>query len=377
MRKVFIGICCCVFLASCSSGSKQVTHGEIDDLKATPIKMPETDILNLPSYNLTAYYRDTTEWLYGYNYRMHALDCYDLQNKRITQLPFQKEGGSAVNRIYGLHVCSPDSIWVFDETQRALLLNGKGEVLRSVLLTEGMEDGQFAIVDRNYAMSSADLYYDQTRRSVLFCAKDQSTSPASFFVREVFLDSLPAKHYPLQLPAEIPNVGEREYPYMGQPNVTFLPDKILYNYPVESHVYVMDRTSGETRTYDADSNYTKNQAEPSDWKTYADCEKHRVENPHFYEVRYIPDRDMYIRLHVNGQAFDATKDLGELLASKKLYLTVFDNQFSVVGESELASNRYCLFTGWCATSDALLLFVDNPLLKEEKGEYLEYDKLEW
>ena len=179
------------------------------------------------------------------------------------------------------------------------------------------------------------------------------------------------------LPEEIPNVGEREYPYMGQPNVTFLPDKILYNYPVDSHIYVMDRASGESQAFEANSNFTSNQAAPCDWKNYADCERHRVENPHFYEVRYLPDRDMYARLHVNGQAFDATQDLGTMLSGKKLYLTVFDNQFSVVGESELPSKRYDLFTGWCTTSDALLLFVNNPLLKEERGEWLEYDRVEW
>lgn len=381
--KTKLSICiaaCCVIFASCASGSKQQAekpHGEIEGLKVTNVKMPETDVLNLPSYYLSAYYRDTTEWLYAYNYRARALDCYDLRNRTVRQLPFKADGPSAVIRIHSLQICSPDSIWVFDESQRALLLDKEGNVRRSVTLTEGLTDGQCIIVGHNYAMSTTDIYYDEARRSLLYCVANQSTSPASFFLREVFLDGAPAINHPLLLPEEIPNVGEREYPYMGQPNVTFLPDKILYNYPVDSHVYVMDRTSGKSQAFEANSNFTANQAEPCDWKNYADCERHRVENPHFYEVRYLPDRDMYIRLHVNGQAFDATKDLGTMLASKKLYLTVFDNHFSVVGESELPSKRYDLFTGWCTTSDALLLFVNNPLLEEERGEWLEYDRVEW
>ena len=135
--------------------------------------------------------------------------------------------------------------------------------------------------------------------------------------------------------------------------------------------------AGKTQTFAGDSNFTQNQAAPCHWNNYADCERHRVENPHFYELRYLPGRDMYIRLHVDGQEFDTTKDLGEMLASKHLYLTVFDNRLSVVGESELTPKRYCLFTGWCTTSDDLLIFVDNPLSEEEKGEYLEYDRLAW
>lgn len=371
---------CCILLTYCFSGGKQQTekrHGEIETLKITDIKMPETDVLNLPSYYLSAYYRDTTDWLYAYNYRAHALDLYDLRNGTLRQLPFKEEGPSAVLRFQGLHVCSHDSIWVCDETQRALLLDGERNVRRTVSLTEGLDGGQLIIMGHNYAMSSADLYYDGSKRSLLFCIKDQSVSPGTFYVREVFLDGLPSINHPLELPAEIPNVGSREYPYMGQPNVVFMPDKVLYNYPVESHVYVMDRASGKTRVFEANSNFTRNHVAACDWKTYADCERHRVENPHFYELRYLPDKDMYIRLHVDGQEFDATKDLGEMLARKKLYLTVFDNRFSVVGESELPSRRYDLFTGWITTSDALLLFVNNPLLEEEKGEYLEYDRIEW
>ena len=377
---IYIAACCCAIFTSCSSGGKDYAnkaHEKIKDLKITTVKIPETDVLNLPSYNLSAYYRDTTEWLYAYNYKTHALDCYDLRNRTMSQLPFKKDGPSAVTRIHSLQVCSPDSIWVFDESQRALLVDRTGNVRRSVVLTDGLSEGQLIVAGHNYAMSTTDIYYDGARHSILCCVRDQSVSPASFFIREVFLDDAPAMSYPLSLPEDIPNVGEREYPYMGQPNVTYLPNKILYNYPVDSHVYIMDRTSGKTQTFAANSNFTQNQVAPCHWNNYADCERHRVENPHFYELRYLPGRDMYLRLHVDGQEFNTTKDLGEMLASKHLYLTVFDNRLSVVGESELTPKRYCLFTGWCTTSDDLLIFVDNPLSEEEKGEYLEYDRLTW
>ena len=51
----------------------------------------------------------------------------------------------------------------------------------------------------------------------------------------------------MSLPEDIPNVGEREYPYMGQPNVTYLPDKILYNYPVDP---LSEEEKGEYLEYD-------------------------------------------------------------------------------------------------------------------------------
>ena len=127
--KAKLSICitaCCVILASCALGGKQQAekpHGEIEGLKVTNVKIPETNVLNLPSYYLSAYYRDTAEWLYAYNYRARALDCYDLRNRTVRQLLFKADGPSAVIRIHSLQVCSPDSIWIFDESQRALLLD--------------------------------------------------------------------------------------------------------------------------------------------------------------------------------------------------------------------------------------------------------------
>ncbi|CDB10010.1 uncharacterized protein BN744_01332 [Bacteroides sp. CAG:633] len=100
-------------------------------------------------------------------------------------------------------------------------------------------------------------------------------------------------------------------------------------------------------------------------------------NPHFYEVGYLPARDMYIRLHVGEEEYNTSKKLNDILAGRKLYLTVFDNQFNILGESELATKRYSLLTGWCMTSDALLLYVDNPLSSENKEENFEYDELRW
>ena len=121
----------------------------------------------------------------------------------------------------------------------------------------------------------------------------------------------------------------------------------------------MDRKSGKTAIHEAYSRFCKNKADKCESKEdYTKWEKHGVVNPHFY----LPARDMYIRLHVGEEEYNTSKKLNDILAGRKLYLTVFDNQFNILGESELATKRYSLLTGWCMTSDALLL---------------EYDELRW
>lgn len=369
--------------ASCSPKHNKNSETNHSDLKGLQIKkhiLPEADILNLKSYYLSDYYQDTTEWLYGYNFKLHALDRFNLRNGKATQLSFYTEGHSAViSPITGLMVCSPDSIWVVDATQSALLLDGDGELLRKVKLSSNLPSGQSVMVERNYAISTTDLYYDKVRHSLLFGIRNASTHPVSFGVREVFLsDSIPPVTYALQPSVEIPDIGDGDYANMNRPNITFTSDKILYNYPVESHVYVMDRKSGKTEIHEAYSRFCKNKADKCESKEdYTKWEKHGVVNPHFYEVGYLPARDMYIRLHVGEEEYNTSKKLNDILAGRKLYLTVFDNQFNILGESELATKRYSLLTGWCMTSDALLLYVDNPLSSENKEEIFEYDELRW
>ena len=378
-----ICICLFFFLAACNSTDEKKVRIEtspIKDLKIENHVIPESDILNLKSYYLSTYYHDSIDWLYGYNSKLHALDCFNLKNGEATQISFKTEGTSSVIRpITGLFICSQDSIWVVDATQNAILLNRNGEVLKKIELPLGLSSGQSVMVERNYAISTTDLYYDRSRCSLLFGIRNADTNPVSFEVREIFLsDSVPQIIYPLHLSVDVPEVGNGEYANMDRPNITFTPDKIIYNYPVESHIYVMDRMSKETKVYEAYSSYCKNKADKCESrKDYAKWEKHGVVNSHFNEVRYLPDRDMYIRLQVKEETYDTSKRLGEILSGRKFYLTVLDNHFSVIGESELASKRYSLLTGWCTTSDALLLYVDNPLSGGEKKENVEYDRLSW
>lgn len=380
---IYLFMLLCSLLACHSENNKKYAEAESSDmaeLKIENIIQSESGILNLKSYYLSVCYQDTTDWLYGYNFKLHALDCFNLRNGKAAQLSFSAEGNSAVvSPITALSVCSPDSIWVVDATQSALLLNRKGEVLKKIRLPSILSSGQSIIVERNHAISTTDLYYDEIRHSLLFGIRNASTTPVSFQVCELFLsDSIPPVIYPLQPSIEIPKVGDGDYANMNRPNITFTSDKIVYNYPVESHIYVMDRKSRQTDIYEADSKYCKNKADKCESRDdYAKWEKHGVVNPHFYEVRYMPARDMYIRLHVGEEEYDTSKKLGDILAGRKLYLTAFDNRFNVIGERELASRRYSLWTGWCVTEDALLIYVDNPLSEEEKGEYLEYDKLKW
>ncbi|WP_128809764.1 DUF4221 family protein [Bacteroides rodentium] len=160
---------------------------------------------------------------------------------------------------------------------------------------------------------------------------------------------------------------------MSEVNINFGREKIVYNYPAESHLYILDRHSLHTEVVEADSHFTRNEAFKCSSKDYAQWERHGIENPHFYDVMYLPAVDMYARLHVGEKEFDTTKDLSELINGRDLYLMFFDKNFLKIGETKLLSCRYSFFTGWCAVDDGVLLYIDNALDDNNAVESLQAD----
>lgn len=372
------------FLASCHSGSKKASHGMKEksiSVKYTEVVVPTSDVLNMKAYFLSAsYQKDTISRLYGYNAKAHALDCYDLNSLQASQIFFSQEGPLAVlPRISGIFVCSPDSIWVYDASQSFLLINSSGEVMKTVRPQESLNSETCVLVDQNHAIATEKFYYDAGHSSLWFGVRDNSVSPGCFKVCEYALDEHKIiAEYPLQPSVKVGDVYNGGFANMNKPNITFTDKYILYNYPVESHVYVMDKETKITKVIEADSRYTKNVASKvTSSADYKQWERHGIENPHFYEVLYIPGKDMYVRLLGDEMDYDAIQSQPDLIWDRKMYLMVFNNDFSSYSEVKLPTRRYNPGTAWCALNNALLLFVENKLLSEELTENLVFDVLKW
>ena len=117
--------------------------------------------------------------------------------------------------------------------------------------------------------------------------------------------------------------------------------------------------------------YYRNQAEKCKSKTdYSEWEKHGFENPHFFDLMYIPRCDMYARLHIGPIDFKEDEN-PEIIAHKRdLYLCLFDNKFNKIKEAKLPSNTFSPYTGWSQTDSGILLFVDK-ITDQDNSEDLE------
>lgn len=323
---------------------------------------PLADILELKSYYITSFMNcDSINGIVAYNYRLHSLDLIDVVGKGISSITLQKEGPDGIpGRISGICPVSKDSIWLYDGIAM-YLVDGMGHVYDKI----NFQDKENIIIETNYAMCTARFSYNKENTSLLYLTERDSFSIEEYDVRNKCI----INKYPLSYPLVNPD-GEQVYGDMYHPNVNFAEEKIIYNYPYESSIYVLDMNSGEQSVITANSAFTSNIADKCTSNGYSVWERHRIENIHFFDVMYLPESQLFVRLHQSGVVFDARQPILSVLDGKSLYMSVFDKEFHTMGELKLEDRRYSLFTGWCALANSLLLFDDNSL-----SDSVDYDML--
>ncbi|EOS06478.1 MAG: DUF4221 family protein [Bacteroides uniformis] len=370
----FIFFILIAFLASCmEQKSQNKIKNNIVEVEVEEMKFPPQTVLQLKSYYLSsAVHTDSADFLIGYNYRLHSLDYMNLQSKEVTQTILSDEGPDAVISLTGLYANSLDSIWMSDESERVFLLDNAGQIKTTVNLKEYLQDTEQLLINTNHAMFTSHLYYNEIRQSLMFLVKKMASQ--TFVVRELFLDKgKDAIDYELEPSRIIPDITSG-YAFINAPNVNFTTTDIIYNYPFESSVYTLDIQTGERKYVPAQSQYTENIVERVEPGTdYSTIEKCRIQNPHFFDVMYIPKLKKYVRLHLGGVDFDEKRGRDELMNDRILYLMIFDEKMKVLGESKLLEHRYNNFTGWSVSYNGVALFVDNILDEEDDTEDLAID----
>ena len=350
-------------LISCTGKKEKTTEFDknLIDIQQKEIRFPSSDILQLKSYYLSsAVHNDPANILVGYNYKEHALDYINLTTQKISQVTLYNDGPNMISRLAGIYAHSVDSIWVFDDSERISLISQKGNIIKRINCHDYIQEHEEIIIHTNHAISTTHLGYNLKHQSLLFAVKDKSTSPISFKVKEVFLNET-GKTITFDLSPSVvePDISQG-YANMNEPNVNFNGEEILYNYPIESHIYTLNTLTGERTTIDASSQYTSNKANKCPSTTdYSKWQIHGIENPHFFDVMYIPEYQIYARLHFAGTTFDTHKNLDTIAYERDLYLMLFDKSFKKVYESKLASNRFNPYTGWNTINNGIILFVDN------------------
>lgn len=371
MRIVYFVMC--LFLVSCvSNNGGNIPHnkyGEPVEYSLKEVNVSSSEILQLNDYPITGFTgTDSLQSIVGYNYRTHSLDKIRLYgNPSITSLQLNKEGPNGIfPRVKSICPVSDDSIWMYDGTFISLL-NNCGENCHKISFPSDVQ----VLLETNYAMHTAKLCYDREKSSLYYPVLRAD----SVYVEEYDLskDTVVCSYFLKPSLLNPDNVAE--YGDLRFPNVNVVNGKVIYNYPYESTIYLLDMKTGKYSEIGAASKYTSNTAPRCDSQTdYSVWQRYGLENTHFYDVMYLPDLQIYARFHVEGKSMNASEKLTQsFLDSRSLYLMLFDSDFHIIGETKMKVHTYSLFTSWCALSDAISLFKNNSLSDSPDYEVLSLD----
>jgi hypothetical protein len=363
----------CLSLASCVSKNggefPQNVYGDSMTCSLQEVNVSSSEVLQLKDYPITGFIgADSLQSIVGYNYRTHSLDKIVLsEHPSMSSLELSKEGPNGVlARVASICPVSEDSIWVYDGTFISLL-NDRGEVCRKIPFPSDVQ----VLLETNYAMHTAKLYYDRETSSLYYPVLRAD----SVFVEEYNLSKDAVVNSYFLKPSLLNPDNVAEYGDLRFPNVNVVNGKIIYNYPYESTIYLMNMKTGEYAEVGAASKYTSNAAPRCDAKAdYSVWQRYGLENTHFYDVMYLPDSQIYARFHVEGKSMSASEELTqEFFDSKSLYLMLFDSDFRIIGEKPMKARTYSLFTSWCALPNAVSVFKNNSLADSLNYEVLSLD----
>lgn len=362
MGKIFLIVLClsAFFLSGCGKRENRMPSNCYGDTISCIIVhkdiLPSSDVLELKDYPVTGYIEaDSLQGIMCYNYRLHSLDLINLKGDPcVLSFPLQREGPDGVsNRVKSIVPLSLDSIWLYDGAMFCLV-DSAGKVHDRFSPSADV----LVLLETNYAMHTAKLVYDCSRHSLLYPVLKGD----SVFVEEYGLRQRDVLHRYYLKPSLCNPDNLIAYADFRFPNVNVAKGKIVYNYPYESTIYVLDQISGAYSAFGGASAYTSNEAPRCKSQTdYAVWQRYGIENTHFYDVMYLPEVGMYARVHIKGTDFNQAKPLDELLNTREMYLMFFDSEFRIVKEMKLEACRYSCFTSWCALPRAISLFENNSL----------------
>ncbi|MDR2775169.1 MAG: DUF4221 domain-containing protein [Tannerella sp.] len=345
-------------------------YGEPVFLSLTKVDIP-IDSVTINSYDrLSTYTHDNDNYILAYNYKTHALDNFNVNKQTVSHIELMHEGSDGINEIQGFHAHSADSIRIYGTNNIISLIDSTGKVKERINIPS-LNNG-VSFVMTNFSICTSKLFYNSDRNSLFFLTLSVRNEKNSFFVTELSLPDYSTKTYPVNTITE--KDFRNDYGWKQAPNVTYTNKTIIYNFPVESNIYVINIESGKTSIHGGKSRHTSN--EVSKLKTNFDMpegERHINENVHFFDILHDPLKNIYYRLHLDRIEYNAQTDFRTLYLSKDIYLMVYNEKFEVINETKLDSRKYNYFNCWGMLSNGLFIAKDNALNNDTDFEQFQID----
>ncbi len=295
-----------------------------------------------------------TDYMIAYSMPLHSIDLIALNGKSsFKQIKLERQGPDAVNDIRGLFYY--DHSFVLNCSEGFCRVNEEGKIISKWSLHEFLEKYpqfstrfpekiiiynlfQFWGFNEKEGLIALPLYkYEKINkqyptRIILVSCHDWEV------VEDVEIS------YPTQLKQE------EWLGCLGEVQALPCKDKIIYNFPASSEIYIYDRIRRTTTVHSIDTKYTEK---------YYRCENEGddgLSTGYFLPIRYDYRHNNYWRIQQKPQIHSGR-------SSKSCSVTRFSTNFEIMGEYDIPSQKGI-------SSFSILFTEDKVLLPYLEGEYI-------
>lgn len=349
MKRVHILAAIIILLSSCNNG--KTFNGAIDkglrfDTMSIVINYPY-----LSSYTLHSSYvkLDTLFWS-GYNHMTHCIDIFDLTNKKVHKtIQLEKEGPNGI--INFSNYVLADTFLVFADYQNKISIFSIPNKTVYKRITP--------IPDSKYRLCYNGLLSGTYNSSISMRLHDNSLIYPIYPIKEQNADDILAVNLELptcqysNLPFVYPDEMIEDFSQYG--SLTYISlmnyrDRIVYNFPYSSNIYIYDKISSQIKTIPLDSKITKNKSKKmtAPKRDYSEVFKYEDETLRFRETYYFDKGNKYVRVHHN--------DINEDPNIRETYLVTYDNTTLNMKEYKIPHSFSHIYF---ATNESLVFLLNS------------------
>lgn len=325
----------------------RTSHFEKFYLTADTVRVKLTDNQKFIYPKLGALTHKDSLYIVGYNDHLHALDIFNLDaQKYIKRIILERDGPNGIAEVIGFTPISLDSIYILS-TYRVALIDGKGNIKNKISINnpsspiKGHDSEEYMF----WLETGQSLYFDRARHSLYalnHSYQHGQCDPKRYQDASLVAQLNLAKKRMTTLPVGYPfDKVNNCYGFITRMFTEWSENELIYNFQYDPNVYVMDRQTQMIKAYDGSSEYTKNEVTPISWGECEDVSRkldHFTREVNFGKVLKDSHNGLHYRFHRKELRIDNPS--GNSINDKKLFLTVFDNNYAKVGEMILDNRAY-------------------------------------
>ena len=326
--KHFIFLCLSICLFSCSGKMiNEIGELSIYDSISIPIDFPI-----LSQYTkLKPYCNGDSVYITGYNHYEHSIDFINLADGEHFIIPLQHEGANGVLPVQD-YCFAADKIVCKDESG-ILTLDMDGNVIDRLPVKELVAPPEEYSV-RPLGASLGNFLYMNNWGSKIFIPLSPTPKGEKVHIGKIYdisqrsLEFLPP-YYPTEIVGYTQYLGSLSVPDINM----YGTDKIVYNYPFSSLVYLYDTKTATTEILDIQTKTIENNIDFEKWKglNVVDKVKQELYMSRFGKVYYSLSTGKYYRIHWTMREEGKGKLRG-------IYLMIFDKKGNSLKEYLLPSH---------------------------------------